>query len=347
MGYHSPLQSERLARHEFCREWRFYGGTQSSTSQAALPCNRTANSSPSGRYVYDGGFAILRLNPNGVPDTGFGTNGRVTTPIGNYSGAADGAVQPDGKILAFGTTYQQNTSSDIAIVRYLGDSAVPRPVQFDFDGDRRADVSVFRPSDRIWYLNQSTNGFSATQWGLSTDKITPADFDGDGKTDIAVFRDGIWYWLNSSNNSFNAAQFGLPDDIPVPADYNDGDGRAELTIYRGGVWWSLNLSNNQTSVVNFGLASDKPVLAITTATDAPTKPSIANGEWHMNRSSQGYTVVNLGLPTDKPVPADYDGDGKTDLAVYRDGTWYVLQSTNGYSAVSMGHCNRHSRACRL
>jgi len=101
----------------------------------------------------------------------------------------------------------------------------------DFDGDGRTDISVFRPSDRVWYLNQSTQGFSATHFGLSTDKSTPADYDGDGKTDIAVFRDGVWYWLNSSNGNFQAVQFGQAGDIPVPADFT-GDGRAELRVSR-------------------------------------------------------------------------------------------------------------------
>lgn len=69
-------------------------------------------------------FAILRLNPNGAPDGGFGTNGRLFTPIGgNSGGAIDGALQPDGKILAVGSTWQPDfLNGDIAIVRYLGDA---------------------------------------------------------------------------------------------------------------------------------------------------------------------------------------------------------------------------------
>jgi len=130
----------------------------------------------------------------------------------------------------------------------------------DFDGDGRSDISVFRQSDGAWYLNSSTQGFSATQFGLSTDKITPADYDGDGKTDIAVYREGTWYWLNSSNGGFNAIQFGLASDIPQPADF-DGDGRAELAVYRGGNWYTLNLANNQFNAVQFGLSTDKPVVA--------------------------------------------------------------------------------------
>jgi uncharacterized delta-60 repeat protein len=282
------------------------------------------------------GFAVARLNPNGSPDPGFGVNGRIITPIGtnDSSYAIAGALQPDGKILAFGGTGAGN-DTDIALVRYLGDSAVPRPTKFDFDGDGKADISVFRPSDRVWYLNQSTKGFSATQFGLSTDKITPADFDGDGKTDISVYRDGTWYWVKSSDNSFNAAQFGIASDIPVPADFT-GDGRAELAIYRGGSWWSFNLTNNQANVVQFGLSTDKPVVADYDGDGRADEAVYRNGEWHLNRSTQGYTVINFGLATDKPVVGDFDGDGKTDQAVYRDGIWYVLQSSQGYAEFRWG-----------
>jgi uncharacterized delta-60 repeat protein len=282
------------------------------------------------------GFAVARLNPDGSPDLGFGVNGRIITPIGtnDSSYARAGALQPDGKILAFGLTRMIN-SDDIALVRYLGDSAAPRPTKFDFDGDAKADISVFRSSDRIWYLNRSTQGVSATQFGLSTDKITPADFDGDGKTDISVYRDGIWYRLNSSDNSFNAAQFGIASDIPVPADFT-GDGHAELAIYRNGVWWSLNLANNQVNTIQFGISTDKPVVSDYDGDGRADQAVYRNGEWHLNRSSQGYAVVNFGLATDKPTVGDYDGDGRADEAVYRDGTWYVLQSSQGYAEFRWG-----------
>jgi uncharacterized delta-60 repeat protein len=282
------------------------------------------------------GFAVARLNPNGSPDFSFGTDGRVITSIPMFNdGVAAGAIQSDGKILAVGSGNDYHNSPNV-IVRYLGNPVAPHPAQFDFDGDRRADLSVFRPSDRTWYLNQSTNGFSATQWGLATDKLTPADFDGDGRTDISVYRDGTWYWLKSSNNSFTAAQFGIASDIPVPADYT-GDGRSELAIYRNGTWWTLNLTNNQTQVVSFGLSTDKPVPADYDG-DGRTDQAVyrGSGEWHLNRSAQGYTVVNFGLATDKPVIADYDGDGRADQAVYRDGTWYLLQSSQGFTAFPFG-----------
>lgn len=57
---------------------------------------------------------------------------------------------------------------------------------FDFDGDGRADVSVFRPSNGNWYLSRSTAGFQSVQLGVSSDITAAADYDGDWKTDVAA-----------------------------------------------------------------------------------------------------------------------------------------------------------------
>lgn len=216
-------------------------------------------------------------------------------------------------------------------------TAAARTKRTDFDGDGRTDLSVFRPTERNWYiLRSSNNGFSATNFGLTTDILTPEDFDGDGKTDIAVFRNGTWYLLRSQ---FGLATipFGQAGDKPQAGDY-DGDGTADLAVYRNGMWY-LQQSRDGFAVKQFGLETDRPVAA---DYDGDGKTDIAvyrNGTWYLQRSRDGFTATQFGLADDRPVFGDYDGDGKADIAVWRPNTsvWYVLRSTNGsFSATQYG-----------
>jgi len=45
------------------------------------------------------------------------------------------------------------------------------PVPGDYDGDTRTDYAVYRPSNGVWYIQKSLDGFYAIQWGISTDRL--------------------------------------------------------------------------------------------------------------------------------------------------------------------------------
>ena len=111
--------------------------------------------------------------------------------------------------------------------------------RFDYDGDNKTDVSLYRPSNGLWYLLRSQDGETVIQLGNATDKIAPADYDGDGQTDVAVYRPetGAWYVFNSSTSVVSVTSFGVAEDLPTPGDY-DGDNKADIAIYRPstGTW---------------------------------------------------------------------------------------------------------------
>lgn len=262
----------------------------------------------------------------------------VTSPLSYGNGTVSYFVEPHtGAARTITITVAGQT------VRINQSSAASAP--YDFDGDGKSDVSVFRPSAGSWYLLQSSSGsFFGQSFGLGTDIIVPADYDGDGMTDFAVFRpdSGSWY-LQQSTSGFTGVQFGQNGDIPIPADY-DGDGEDDIAVYRPstGGWYRLNSSNGQFVAVAFGAAEDKPAVGDYDgdgkADIAVFRPSTANW-FRLNSSNNQFVAVQFGSAEDKLTPADFDGDGKTDIAVFRSSTggWYRFNSSNGeFVAVGFG-----------
>lgn len=274
--------------------------TYVSSNETLTRINGRLNSNPNTDFVVEF-FANSTCHPSGNGEgkiflgrTNMRTNGNC---VSDFDVTFQHPRSAGSIITATATNLTNNSTSEFSAC------ALTKGKLFDFDGDGRSDQAVFRATDSMWYLLRFQSGFTASQFGISTDKIVPADYDGDGKTDTAVFRDGNWYWLNSSNGSFNAVQFGLAGDIPVPADYS-GDGRAEIAVYRSGIWFTLNLSNNQFQAVHFGISSDKPVPADFDGDGRTDFAVYRNGVWYMQRSRFGLAAVQFGIASDKPVVSE-------------------------------------------
>ena len=315
-------------------------------------------------------LTVVRLSPSGALDSSFGTGGIVTTPFntnfnGNQSQALTGFLQTDGKIVAAGVEFVINPTtgtgnSNIAIARYAntpGVAPVNNPALriADFDGDGKTDASVFRSG--TWFINPSSNpslaeGFSnspqafyGVQFGLPSDKLTPADFDGDGKTDIAVWREnvndsfGYFYILQSLTGTVRIVQFGQTGDDPRMVGDWDGDGKADPAVYRnganGGQSYFYYRPSAQPAVdfvtVYWGTGGDE---AVRGDYDGDGKLDAAvfrasDQTWYIRQSSNNQPRYDSwGLASDKRVSGDFDGDGKTDLTVFRNGVWYIKQSSN-------------------
>jgi len=250
-----------------------------------------------GKILLGGSFispqtSLIRLNADGTTDTAF--NPRPTVQNSVISSVDVILVQPDQKILVGGFFTRIGGANRNSLARLFSDSRSVPATGFDFDGDGKADISAFRPSNGVWHIFQSASQFQSSgglrsvAFGIASDRLAPADYDGDFITDIAVFREGApayFYILQSRTNTFRAEPFGTTGDVPVPGDY-DGDNKTDYAVYRGGTWY-------------------------------------------LQRSQLGFTAMQFGTETDVPTPADYDGDGRTDIAVFRNGTWYLNRSTAG------------------
>ncbi len=264
--------------------------------------------------------------------------------VANFSSTIISAViDPIVEVTSIESTAEiESVSSKPQNISETSESAPVQPasiVDFDFDGDGKADIGRWKPTAGEFEIVPSNGGSNLIyDLGTSTSKFVPADFNGDGSVDAAVFDSGTWTYKVSPTATPVTSSLGQAGDIPVPADV-DGDGDADATVFRpsDGGWYT------QASGYSgyFGTSGDIPVVGDYDgdgkADKAVFRPS--TGDWHINGSLSGYYSINWGLSTDIPVPADYDNDGKTDPAVYRpsSGTWfYQLSGTSSHGTKVWG-----------
>jgi hypothetical protein len=278
-------------------------------------------------YSNDGGVTFPTVLAASTANDG---SESVIIPVGLTSNARI-------KVEAVGNVFFDMSDANFSVV-------VPPRSRADFDGDSRTDLSVFRPSDGNWWLNRSTTGVIAMNWGLSTDVLTPGDYDGDAKTDLAVWRpsDGNFYVLNSSTSTFLGIHWGVTGDIPVVGDY-EGDNRSDMAVYRQseGSYYVLRSSGGVTATT-FGPFGSVPVVG---DFDGDAKADLtlfhaASATWRIRYSSGAPAPAPFvfGSPGDTPVTADYSGDNVDEFAVFRptNGTWQIIDPVLGVRTFTFG-----------
>jgi uncharacterized delta-60 repeat protein len=101
--------------------------SDNASSVAIQPNGKIVVAGSSGRFNIGSDFAVVRLNPNGSPDTSFNGTGKIITSVDNdFEYASSVAIQADGKIVVAGDAGDNsNVNTDFVVLRYQGDDATP------------------------------------------------------------------------------------------------------------------------------------------------------------------------------------------------------------------------------
>ncbi|MEH2461682.1 putative Ig domain-containing protein [Nostoc sp.] len=204
---------------------------------------------PDGKILVAGGsynginndFAIARYNSNGTLDTSFNITRKVTTDFGsNNDFGFSITVQPDGKILVAGSSYN-GINNDFAIVRYNSNGSLDTSfnttgkVTTDFASNNDSSYSItVQPDGKILVAGESDNGtnydFAIVRYNSNgtpdssfntTGKVT-TDFgsNNDSGYSIKVQPDGkilvAGGSYNGTDNDFAIARY-LVNQVPVVA----------------------------------------------------------------------------------------------------------------------------------
>lgn len=285
-------------------------------------------------------------------DTPVGQNGttpRFTTQIqGNSGGFSLGIIGINAQDIArlrANRWYLNMTSPNFPAGEIRAQFKLANGTYNDYDADGRADLVVYRSSDRTFYARQSLDdSLYARQVGQPGDSVSlNVDFDGDARSDFSTAQYSsqvIWRILNTSTNTLQETQWGSSTlgDFFAAADY-DGDGRSDIAVFRAGTWYIIESSTGTIRYGYFGQGGDVPT-PNDYDKDGKADLAVARSEngfrfWYRLNSSNGqFSGVQFGLSSDAFFAgrADFDGDGAADISVVRNiggqRNFYILRSSD-------------------
>ncbi len=278
-------------------------------------------------------FALVRYNPNGTLDTGFGTGGKVITSRSTGGVARAVVIRPDGKIIIGGTYNQSSCCKNFVLGYFNSNGSLDTSfgtggfIETDFSQDEAIQALVLQPDGKLVAVGHSGslvtyffalaryNGDGSLDVGFGTGGKVLTDISGgtiDQAYAAALQPEGKIVVAGYTSNNFGTASFAL-------ARYN-GNGSPDAGFGAGG---QLTTAFTGGSIA-YGVAAqaDGKIVAAGYTTNASTGYDFALARYNSNGSLDLTFGPNLSgkVTTDFfSVPTNSGGDRAYAVALQNDG----------------------------
>jgi hypothetical protein len=229
-----------------------------------------------------------------------------------------------------GTIYTRKSKDLSFESRSLGKGAIP--VLFDFNGDNKADLGTFNPTNAAWTVDVNGNVYDAFTFGSAGNLPVPGFYSHKDCSDFAVFerKTAKWSKMNCKGGQVSTKRVGAVGSLPVPADF-DCDGFADYASFSrlNNEWTVLQSKDGKIRKFFFGLWGDIPLAADFNGdgcADAAVYRPLASQLFVRNRKSGASEApIPWGLAGDIPVALNVDGNRAADFVVHRpsDNSFYI------------------------
>ncbi|RLJ65139.1 DUF4347 domain-containing protein [Sulfurisoma sediminicola] len=267
---------------------------------------------PDGRIVVAGishngsnlDFALARYNADGSLDSTFDGDGMLTTAIGGGDDYGYGlTVQPDGRILVAGQSWNGSTYTDFALVRYNADGSLDTT----FSGDGMLTTAVGWADDGGYDVTLQADGrilVAGAGWVGSNGDFALVRYNTDGSLDTSFDGDGMVTTAIGTYHDYGQSVTVQPDGKILVAGVSDS-GNIYFALVRYNADGSLDttFSGDGMLTTAIGAGDDR---GASLALQADGRILVTGHSW--NGSNSDFVLVRYNA--DGSLDTSFDGDGK-------------------------------------
>ena len=207
----------------------------------------------------DRDFSVVRYNKDGSLDNSFSVDGKLTTDFNGFRDQAyDLLIQPDGKIIAVGTSEPVIPSSllnsDIAVARFNANGSP----DLSFDGDGKLTTDIAGEYDRAFAASLLPDGNIVVGGGAGGD-FELIRFTSNGTLDHSFSGDGKLLFDLGTGNGWIQSLLVRPNGTIIAAGYVVNGFHIDLALagFNADGTPAINFGNNGKLIMDLGYGEDR------------------------------------------------------------------------------------------